>query len=172
DPTVDELAHALPDGARVAVVGWPDRLAQAFARRGDVEVRVIDVDGDGPGFVRHLERLDVDAVDVAGSGAAAAVADGELSRVVRAATLDDPPGELTRFWAQDYPTSGAAFSTGSVSAGGTAYDFEVHTQTVLSEPDGTNRIKQVLVTVTWWGGQRQGHGRLSTQASRLVTEPE
>lgn len=104
--------------------------------------------------------------------AAAAVADGELSRVVRAATLDDPPGELTRFWAQDYPTSGAAFSTGSVSAGGTAYDFEVHTQTVLSEPDGTNRIKQVLVTVTWWGGQRQGHGRLSTQASRLVTEPE
>lgn len=78
DPTVDELAHALPDGARVAVVGWPDRLAEAFARRGDVQVRVIDVDGDGPGFVRHLERLDVVAVDVPPAGAAAAVAAGDL----------------------------------------------------------------------------------------------
>lgn len=78
DPTVDELAHALPDGAAVAVVGWPDRLAGAFARRGDVQVRVIDVDGDGPGFVRALERLDVEAVDVAVSGLAPAVAASDL----------------------------------------------------------------------------------------------
>ena len=78
DPTVDELAHQLPDGAAVAVVGWPDRLAGAFARRGDVQVRVVDVDGDGPGFVRMLERLDVEAVDVAGSGLAPAVADTDV----------------------------------------------------------------------------------------------
>jgi hypothetical protein len=74
DPTVDELAHSLPDGAQVVVVGWPDRLAAAFARRGDVEVRVVDVEGDGPGFVRSLERVDVAAVDIAASGLAPAVA--------------------------------------------------------------------------------------------------
>lgn len=78
DPTIDELAHALPADAAVAVVGWPDRLAGAFARRGDVAVRVIDVDGDGPGFVRALERFDVEAVDVAVSGLAPAVAGADL----------------------------------------------------------------------------------------------
>jgi hypothetical protein len=78
DPTLDELTHALPDGAAVAVVGWPDRLAAAFARRGDVQVRVVDVDGDGPGFVRALERLDVEAVDVPVSGLAPAVAASDL----------------------------------------------------------------------------------------------
>ena len=78
DPTVDELANALPDGASVAVAGWPDRLAGAFARRGDVAVRVVDVDGDGPGFVRALERLDVEALDVAVSGLAPAVAASDL----------------------------------------------------------------------------------------------
>lgn len=74
DPTVDELSHALPTDCRVAVVGWPERLTPAFARRGDVEVRVIDVEGDGPGFVRLLERFDVPAVDVAVTGMAPAVA--------------------------------------------------------------------------------------------------
>lgn len=78
DPTVEELAHALPEGARVAVVGWPERLAHGFAPRGDVEVRVVDVDGDGPGFVRLLERLDVAAVDVAVTGLAPAVASSDL----------------------------------------------------------------------------------------------
>lgn len=78
DPTVDELAHALPDGSSVAVVGWPDRLGSALARRGDVQVRVIDVDGDGPGFVRALERLDVEAVDVPVGGLAPAVAASDL----------------------------------------------------------------------------------------------
>lgn len=78
DPTADELAHGLPDGASVTVIGWPERLAGAFARRGDVQVRVVDVDGDGPGFVRALERLDVEAVDVAVSGLAPAVAASDL----------------------------------------------------------------------------------------------
>ncbi|MCU1355031.1 MAG: hypothetical protein JWM89_449, partial [Acidimicrobiales bacterium] len=74
DPTMDELSHAIPDGARVVVIGWPERLAPALSRRGDLEVRVVDVEGDGPGFVRLLERLDVPAVDVAVTGLAAAVA--------------------------------------------------------------------------------------------------
>lgn len=78
DPTLDEVAHGLPDGAVVAVVGWPDRLGAPLSRRGDVEVRVIDVDGDGPGFVRMLERLDVDAIDIPVGGMGAAVAGAEV----------------------------------------------------------------------------------------------
>lgn len=78
DPSVDELAHALPDGGRVVVVGWPERLGAALVPRGDLEVRVVDVDGDGPGFVRALERADVGAIDVPTSGLAPAVASADL----------------------------------------------------------------------------------------------
>ncbi|HEX2576859.1 MAG TPA: hypothetical protein VHK88_10970 [Aquihabitans sp.] len=78
DPTIDELSHALPDGGRLVVVGWPERLGPALARRGDVEVRVVDVEGDGPGFVRFLERSDVGAVDVAVTGLAGAAATADL----------------------------------------------------------------------------------------------
>jgi hypothetical protein len=78
DRTPDELAHAVPEGARVVVVGWPERLAAPLARRGDVEVRVVDVEGDGPGFVRLLERADVAAVDVPVTGLAAAAATAGL----------------------------------------------------------------------------------------------
>ncbi len=85
DPTVDELAHALPEGARIAVIGWPERLAPALARRGDLEVRVVDVEGDGPGFVRLLERGDVSAVDVAVTGLAAAAATADLVLIDTAA---------------------------------------------------------------------------------------
>ena len=88
DPTPRELAAAIDDDARVAVVAWSDRLGAAFARRGDLEVRVVDVDGDGPGFVRALERLDVAAVDVPVSGLAPAVAGADL--VVLAASAIGP----------------------------------------------------------------------------------
>ncbi|MCU1351446.1 MAG: hypothetical protein JWM05_655 [Acidimicrobiales bacterium] len=77
DPTVRELAHALPADATVCVLGWPERLGEALARRGDVEVLVVDTLDEGSGFVRALARRDVEAVDVplAGLGAAAAAAD-------------------------------------------------------------------------------------------------
>lgn len=78
DRTMRDLAFDLPDGARVAVVGWPPRLADAFARRGDLEVRVIDVEGDGPGFARVLDGLDVASVDVDVTGLAGAVASSDL----------------------------------------------------------------------------------------------
>lgn len=78
DPTATELTHALPDDASVTVVGWPERLAGPLARRGDLQVRVVDVEGDGPGFVRLLERSDVGAVDVAVTGLAAAAAAADL----------------------------------------------------------------------------------------------
>jgi hypothetical protein len=70
------------------VVGWSDRLLESFGPRGDVAVRVVDVDGDGPGFVRALERLDVEAHDVPAGGLAAAVATADL--VVLAAEAIGP----------------------------------------------------------------------------------
>lgn len=78
DPTARELAHALPDGARVAVVGHPWRAGEGLARRGDLEVRVIDVTGEGTGFVRELDRVDVKAVDVAVTGLASAAHAADL----------------------------------------------------------------------------------------------
>jgi len=74
DRTLRDLAHELPDDARVAVVGWPPRLVDAFTRRGDLEVRVVDVEGDGPGFTRVLDDAEVPAVDVDVTGLAGAVA--------------------------------------------------------------------------------------------------
>lgn len=78
DPTVGEMAHALPEGARVAVIGWPERLEAAFTPRGDVEVSVVDVRGDGPGFVRELERSGVAATDVPFTALAPTVASSDL----------------------------------------------------------------------------------------------
>ena len=77
DPTPRHLADALPDGATVTIVGWPEQVAEALPRRGDVEVLVIDALGEGAGLVRRLESSDVDAVDVpeAGAGPAAAASD-------------------------------------------------------------------------------------------------
>src|SRR5699024_8465054 len=77
DPTLRELAHALADDCEVAVLGWPPRLSETLAQRGDVRVRVIDVEGDGPGFARLLDDLDVEAVDIdiTGMGGAVATAD-------------------------------------------------------------------------------------------------
>lgn len=76
DPTAGVLAAALPDEARVLIVGWPDTVVPALARRGDVTVLAGD-DGTGTDVGRLLGRVDVDVIDVAseGLGAAAAVAD-------------------------------------------------------------------------------------------------
>jgi hypothetical protein len=77
DETAEHLAWALPDDALVCVVGWPDLAGAALERKGDAEVLVVDSLGEGRGLVRHLQRVDVDAVAVPthGLGAAAAAAD-------------------------------------------------------------------------------------------------
>lgn len=78
DPVLDEVIAAIDPDARVCVVGWPPRLADVFARRGDVEVRVVDVEGDGPGFARLLEDLDVPTIDIDVTGMGGAVGDADL----------------------------------------------------------------------------------------------
>jgi hypothetical protein len=78
DHTPGELSHALPDEARVAVVGWPELVGEALPRRGDVAVLAIDALGEGSGLVRRLAHAGVDAIDVPTSGLGAAVASSDV----------------------------------------------------------------------------------------------
>jgi len=77
DQTGSQLAHALPDDATVCVLGWPDVVAEALVRRGDLDVLVVDALGEGRGLARRLARADVavEEVPMHGLGAAAAAAD-------------------------------------------------------------------------------------------------
>jgi hypothetical protein len=77
DPTVDELAHALPTDARVCVLGWPELGGEALIRRGDLDVLAVDALDEGSGLVRQLRYAGVDATEipVSGLGTAAAAAD-------------------------------------------------------------------------------------------------
>jgi hypothetical protein len=78
DSTAAELAHALPEGTTVAVLGWPDVVGEALPRRGDVEVLVIDALGEGSGLVRQLLAADLDAIDVPQAGLGPAAADADV----------------------------------------------------------------------------------------------
>lgn len=78
DRTPAALASALPDDATVVVLGWPDQIGEALPRRGDLEVLVVDVLGEGTGLTRRLWQVDVDAVDVPSAGMGAAVAAADL----------------------------------------------------------------------------------------------
>ncbi|MGE0879038.1 MAG: hypothetical protein AB7L13_19995 [Acidimicrobiia bacterium] len=74
DRTSIELAYALPDEATVCVLGWPNLVGEALARRGDLEVLVVDTLGEGNGLVRRLARSQVEAIEVPVSGLGSAVA--------------------------------------------------------------------------------------------------
>ncbi len=73
DRTDRELAHHLPDGGTVVLVGWPDTIVAALPRRGDVFALVVDVDGQGPAVVRRLDRADVESETIDSSRNAGAV---------------------------------------------------------------------------------------------------
>ena len=78
DRTARELAHALPDGAAVCVLGWPELIGDALPRRGDVRVLVVDALDEGTGLVRRLLASDVDAAEVPVTGLGAAAADAQV----------------------------------------------------------------------------------------------
>jgi hypothetical protein len=78
DRTPRSLAAALPDDVTVLVLGWQSQVAGGLARRGDVEVLVVDVLGEASAFVRHLESRDVEALEVPDSGLGAAAAEADL----------------------------------------------------------------------------------------------
>jgi hypothetical protein len=78
DPTPNLLADALPEGATVLVIGWPDLAGEACIDRGDLTVLTVDADDQGASFVRRLERSDVVAEIVEPSGVGAAVLAADL----------------------------------------------------------------------------------------------
>lgn len=78
DPTPAVAAAALPDDARVTVLGWPEQVTDVLRRRGDVAVLVVDALGDGSPLVAALERSGSDAVLVPDAGVGAAVAASDL----------------------------------------------------------------------------------------------
>lgn len=65
DPTGRHVADALPAGATVVVVGWPEVGVASLGRRGDVSVVVVDTDGCGDDLVDALTDADVEARAVA-----------------------------------------------------------------------------------------------------------
>ena len=89
DETGDHLALHLPDGATVAVLGWPALAGAALARRGDLDVLVVESMGEGSSFATYLQSRDVDAVDVSSSGLGAAVAAADLVVIEAAAMSTD-----------------------------------------------------------------------------------
>lgn len=100
DLTPDELAAALPDGATVCLVGWPDLIGDALVRRGDVTVLVVDTSRGGPAsrgdatgrdLVRRLERAETPAELVDPAGISGAV---QASDIVLVEALAASPGEL------------------------------------------------------------------------------
>lgn len=78
DRTPRALSDALPDDATVLVLGWPELAAGAFPRRGDLDVLVCDVDGEGSSLVLRLLRADVEATDVVAGGLGAAAAEADV----------------------------------------------------------------------------------------------
>lgn len=78
DRTGRHLVDGLPDGATVAISGWPDITVSALPRRGDVRVLVVDVEGQGASVVRRLERQDVDVEDVDAAKLAGIVEESDL----------------------------------------------------------------------------------------------
>src|SRR6266480_1604896 len=68
DPTAEEVAAAIPDGAVVTAVGLGEHLGDGLARRGDVVVFLVETDVADRGWLRRLHRLGSDVEDVPASG--------------------------------------------------------------------------------------------------------
>ena len=78
DETIDELTEAIPDGATVVTIGWPDLVGVAVARRGDARVLAVDAAHQASSFVQRLERADVESELVPTEAAAIAIASADL----------------------------------------------------------------------------------------------
>lgn len=78
DPTARHLSGALPTDATVVAVGWPEQAMEALTRRGDVEVLVVDSDGEARAVVHHLEQAGNDAVEVPARNLGAALEQADL----------------------------------------------------------------------------------------------
>lgn len=89
DPTPDHAAGALPTGATVCLLGWPDVAADGLARRADIDMRIIDAYGEGTRLARQLVSNGCDATDVPLAGLAAACSSADVILVEAAAAGPD-----------------------------------------------------------------------------------
>ena len=103
--------------------------------------------------------------------AASNLATGELERTVQSATKNIPDGSKDEFWGSDFPAPNTPFRTSDRKVAGTEFHIEVYAKTVADDSSGSNRMKRIVVDVSWWGGDKVEQGKLRTSVSRLVTEP-
>lgn len=108
DPTVGHLVAALPDEATVVLLGWPEQVADAVRRRGDVTVLLVSSGGESAGLAPRLRRTGIEVHEVDDCGVGAAVASADL--VVLEALAAGP----ARFVA----TAGSAAATAVAAARG------------------------------------------------------
>ncbi|MGI9643952.1 MAG: hypothetical protein ACR2O6_01420 [Ilumatobacteraceae bacterium] len=78
DPTPRALEFAIPDGARVTVLGWSPQIDDTLVRRGDVTACIVDVAGEGRAFVTHLWDREAEAFEVPLNGLGAVVVESDL----------------------------------------------------------------------------------------------
>ncbi len=90
DATPASLAAILPEEATAVVIGWPEQVAEALRRRGDIEVLLVNCGGDARGLSQRLRAAGVECTDVADAGLGAAVAEADL--VVLEASAVGPDG--------------------------------------------------------------------------------
>ena len=97
DPTAANLAAALPEEACVVVLGWPDLVAEALVRRGDVRALVVDALSEGAALAGWLRRSDgeADAVPESGLGAAVRGSDLVLLEASAMGAPEDAAGDQT-----------------------------------------------------------------------------
>ena len=88
DPTPREVAKAIPDGARVVIGGWPDQAVAGLLRRGDIEVLVLDINGQARSVVSRFDRADVLAESVDAEQIAGAIGASDLV-IIEAAAVGD-----------------------------------------------------------------------------------
>lgn len=88
DPTPRELAAAVPDGARIVIAGWPDQAVAGMLRRGDVEVLVLDIEGQARSVVSRFDRAEVLAEAIDAERIAGAIGAADLV-IIEAAAVGD-----------------------------------------------------------------------------------
>lgn len=107
DATARLLSAELGESAAVVLIGWPELAGSAVLRRGDLEVMVVDSDGEAEGLVRRLRSAGGDVVEVPPAGLAEAVASADVV-LVEALALGSAPGEAARWDSpEDAPGAGA-----------------------------------------------------------------
>lgn len=88
DPTAGFLAAALPEGATVVLLGWPEVTLDGVCRRGDVDVLSVSARGESYGLADRLLEAGTPAADVDDAGLGGAVANADV--VLLEATVAGP----------------------------------------------------------------------------------